>query len=646
MIVGFGIVSGTLAVTSGFQCNPLMAFGLLGWAVGFASALILRSGAGPAAMGFMCGFSAWKQFGIGACFLYILGFGIGLLRLELLVERAILGPSELLFQNGRWRRHPFLRFRGTLTPFRRMRQFICGVFELAPATGRRLIFRLIKQGGIDRLIAEWAWNIITVRKAANLHDLTELSAAFVDLRIPTTRPDYEDTLAYEKRQSVKNRIQELAKLIAIRQGQAHAATTSIVMRAAIEAAQDAVANFRISAGELIPELAKEFTKASDCWHATLQRQFEARAREVPLVFTAELDLNPVLQAFVRRDALLAELEKFLLHPSGGGGVLLYARRRMGKSSILKNLTALLPGSLSVAYVSLQSAEANTSAAHFARRVSEVILAACPAAAGLTAPEDLAGLARFLRQTDAALETAGRRLLIGLDEYEVLDERIGQRALPEDVLALMRDAIQQHRRIRWLVSGVHHFGDLPHARWGSYLTAFQVVEVHPFSLNETHQLLTDPLRHAAAFSGRTPPDAGFFHDFWHPGAVGRIHAESQGWPALAQGIAREVVRLCHRTQALKSTPEMLEQALHEVLESMAGTLSELLLQGVPSSDETRTLEQSAGTYLAAYRTCETQPAPTDDRLRKLLTRHELIADPKAPTWHLRVPLMLRYLRERG
>ena len=34
------------------------------------------------------------------------------------------------------------------------------------------------------------------------------------------------------------------------------------------------------------------------------------------------------------------------------------------------------------------------------------------------------------------------------------------------------------------------------------------------------------------------------------------------------------------------------------------------------------------------------------IRKLLTRHELIADPQAPMWKLRVPLMHRWLKTRG
>lgn len=597
------------------------------------------------------GVGAAVGVGIGVSFEPMLGLSCGL-GVALGWTYAVLRPLSILkhwmlsrydrFDDARWRQHPVIRFRRIIAPFPGLDRFIVAVWETRAASGLRLARRLIRENPTQQPRALRALARITARRSRWLEDLLLLSQVLKDLP--------EGEAGYMARTIP---LREKAEAISRWQQQAGSAGSAFARKLALMGALEAVTEFRAFVSGCESPLVEEFSKACDSWQLNLRRQIEAQPREVPPVFAAELDLRPGVEAFVRRDELLGELEKLLLHPAGGGGLLLYARRRMGKSTILKNLQRLLPQTLSVAYVSLQSAEANTSTSHLAQRLGDVIRESCPEAEPFDTPADLPALAAFLRKVNDALENADRRLLSGLDEYEVLDEKIGKGAIAEDVLALMRDAIQQHRRIRWLVSGVHHFGDLTRARWSSYLTAFQTVEVRPFSPEETHQLLTDPLRHAAAFSGRTPPDADFFRDFWHAGAVERIYHESQGWPALAQGIAREVVRICHRTQSLKSTPEILEKALDDVLESMSGTLTELMLQGVPDppdgepDSEARALERAAGAWLRnSFRTADEALAPADDRIRKLLTRHELIADPHASDWKLRVPLMLRWLKKRG
>ena len=249
--------------------------------------------------------------------------------------------------------------------------------------------------------------------------------------------------------------------------------------------------------------------------------------------------------------------------------------------------------------------------------------------------------------DSRLRTVSRhhrRVLIARDKYELLDERIAAGAMSVRLLATLRDAIQTHRRIRWLFSGVHHFSELPHAPWSSYLTAFRQVEVRPFSPAETHQLLTEPMRHAQAFGDRTPALAGFFLEtgFWPEPMIARIQHETQGWPALVQGVAKQVIARCNRDKVLRPSDEILAGALDAVLGSMDPTLQQLLLfySNLPAT------EKAAGEYLRGFRTADTLPPPTDGDIRRLLERHELISVTETGAWRLRVPLMLRWLRKRG
>ena len=202
----------------------------------------------------------------------------------------------------------------------------------------------------------------------------------------------------------------------------------------------------------------------------------------------------------------------------------------------------------------------------------------------------------------------------------------------------------HRRIRWLFSGRHHFSELPGAEWSSYLTAFRQVQLRPFSPAETHQLLTEPMKHARAFGDRTPVMAGFFLEtsFWPELMIERIQHETQGWPALVQGVAKQVIARCNRAKVLRPTDEILEGALDEVLGSMEGTFQQLLLD----SANLQPTEKSAGLYLKGFRTADTLPLPAEDAIRRLLERHELMSVTATGEWQLRVPLMLRWLRKRG
>src|ERR1700693_2846486 len=78
-----------------------------------------------------------------------------------------------------------------------------------------------------------------------------------------------------------------------------------------------------------------------------------------------------------------------------------------------------------------------------------------------------------------LERDNRRLVISLDEYNNIDQKIRQRVFPEDLLAAFRESIQSHRRITWIFAGSHEITELVNAPWTSYLVSARTVEVSLF-----------------------------------------------------------------------------------------------------------------------------------------------------------------------
>jgi hypothetical protein len=120
---------------------------------------------------------------------------------------------------------------------------------------------------------------------------------------------------------------------------------------------------------------------------------------------------------------------------------------------------------------------------------------------------------------------------------------------------------------------------------------------------------------------------------------RIHAEAGGWPHLVQLIASTVVDLCNRPPGKdRADAAILDAALTKAVVSGDSVLGELMLY---RSEEYPT----AWSYLSAFRKQDTQPPPEDDALRLTLKRHLLVQETAGGDWTLRVPLMLRWLRER-
>lgn len=101
-----------------------------------------------------------------------------------------------------------------------------------------------------------------------------------------------------------------------------------------------------------------------------------------------------------------------------------------------------------------------------------------------------------------LEGHDRRLLISIDEYENIDQKIRDRVFPEDLLATFRESIQSHRHIVWVFAGSHEITELC-APWTSYLVSARTIEVPLFSDKETRLLLTEPLKHSSLWRDDDP-----------------------------------------------------------------------------------------------------------------------------------------------
>ena len=243
----------------------------------------------------------------------------------------------------------------------------------------------------------------------------------------------------------------------------------------------------------------------------------------------------------------------------------------------------------------------------------------------------------LTACNSRLQETDERLLIAIDEYENLDRKLGENVFQEDLLAAIRESIQTHRQITWCFAGSHAITELKNAPWSSYLVSARTLEVPPFTEAETRQLLTEPLNHSALWAEGDPKRPCFDPAFWGENGIERIHAEAGGWPHLVQLLAETVVDLCNDREQDKADQALLGQAIAKAIVAGDAVLRQLIQPEDASPSE--------WAYLCGFRIRDTQPPPDDAAVYQALRRRLLVTDEQGQ-WQLRVPLMERWLRERG
>ena len=358
-------------------------------------------------------------------------------------------------------------------------------------------------------------------------------------------------------------------------------------------------------------------------------------RPAAQVFRAGDPVERSQEAFLPRWPIIEELQGQITLATGCPGLLLYGRRRMGKSTLVKNLQPFLPTSITVASLSMQDPRVFGSLGQWVGSV-----AGCTAeAGGLAAPVcgDLGGLFTWLGTLDAALASDGRRVLLALDEYENLDRKLGEEVFPRDLLDTIRESIQRHRRITWLFAGSHALSELEHAEWSSWFVSLRTVELLPFSEAETRLLLTEPMRHSELWQDDEASRPRFDAAFWGEGGIERIHHETAGWPHLVQLLAERAVYLVNLRGLRACTFEVLDEAIAAAIASGDAVLRQLVYSESRLAGEWE--------YLKGFRTHDLQEPPADEAVYQSLRRRLMVTEEDG-RWRMRVPLMQRWLRERG
>ncbi|MEM8640465.1 MAG: AAA-like domain-containing protein [Cyanobacteria bacterium P01_G01_bin.54] len=231
--------------------------------------------------------------------------------------------------------------------------------------------------------------------------------------------------------------------------------------------------------------------------------------------------------FVGREDLLRELESLWLGAENLPSVLVYGHRRMGKTSILRNLTG--GADLKLIYVNLQLLGSVT------QGLSEVLLAIADDIAqhlDISAPADEAFLncpqrtfERYLRDVLSQLDC--RALIIALDEFEIIEDLIEKGQLSPDFMGYLRGLIQMDKRLAFALAGLHTLEEMTRDYFEPFFGSTYGIPVSFLTEAASRQILENP-------SNDFPLE-------YDPNAVDEIYRLTHGQPYLVQLIGFQLVR---------------------------------------------------------------------------------------------------------
>lgn len=333
-------------------------------------------------------------------------------------------------------------------------------------------------------------------------------------------------------------------------------------------------------------------------------------------------------------------------------IILHGHRRMGKSSILRNVGDYVPaGSLSF-YVDLRGELALAQGTHhLLSGLAATITWAARKDEGLdvrefdpTAYEHSTdawhAFQDLLRDISAALGNKDDILILALDDFEALDEAVQDGRVGNDVYDRLRTLfLQQH--IVPIFASSYALNELSLDCKEAAGGAFATISVSYLSPETARQLITSP-----------NPD---FSLDYHPAVVAEIVKQTHGQPLLIQYVCRELVS--HVNQQLFEPEEKVEREARVLPEDLVAVLSDEFVYttpyftvlwrnyaaGRPAVEKVLEVLARLGPVYDAKLVEATELAAEElAEALTYLTTCDLIARDEANGWDLSVPLMSRWL----
>jgi hypothetical protein len=334
-------------------------------------------------------------------------------------------------------------------------------------------------------------------------------------------------------------------------------------------------------------------------------------------------------------------------------IILYGHRRMGKSSILRNLDQVAPQGSIVVYSDMAGETSFIESTGdlllgLADRIFYAARRACSSATLATPdPEAYRTQAQAQLHFNRLLEgvrdaLGGASLILALDEFEAVQRAVENQKVGKEIYQFLRAKTQEP----WLAlvfGGLHTLDEMSRDYQQPFYGSYENISVSYLSSEDAWRLITNPT-----------------DDFvlnYEPGAVERIIAETGGQPYLVQQICRDALdHLNHELFDLQLSREVCI-----TLADVAAVLEDdFFRRGTVYFDGvwTQTSDYAQQSLLYALAQCD-EPCTLgalkavtgmDDQVLvqqlRWAQRHDVLYKTDSDHWSFHVPLLQRWIRIRG
>ena len=325
----------------------------------------------------------------------------------------------------------------------------------------------------------------------------------------------------------------------------------------LQALSNAMASVRPPVGPSLQRLAHRWLYLVKQEQANCQQQLSFTPLPNPFVVGNPLQPRDH-DLFKGRKDIIVALEEHIINTGQRPTLLLYGRRRIGKTSTLLNLPRLLSSQFVPVFIDLQDAKWRESDGVFCYQLVRTLIHALRAqASGLDLKEPK--LEQFEKYPFSALDEAldhieglsqqlKKRILLTFDEYERLGEGLKTGKLTTEILNQLRNVVQHRECIVVLFSGSHRFEELRAINWSDYLINVKTLELSFLPAEDARKLLTQPV-----------PELDY-----QPGVIDKILALTHCQPFLLQAVAFELVNILNNQNRLEAKVDDIEVAVEKVL----------------------------------------------------------------------------------
>jgi hypothetical protein len=300
--------------------------------------------------------------------------------------------------------------------------------------------------------------------------------------------------------------------------------------------------------------------------------------------------------FVGREDVFTKIEYLWLNVFQKTSVVLHGQRRMGKTSILYHLEQKLGSEYIPILADMQRHAAVSSTGALLYNLADLIQRELELR-GIFLPrpelseyagEPFIAFGHFLDAAGEALDKKGRWVILMLDEFEKIEEKINAGVFGQDLLEHLRNAMQHRPRFVLIFAGCHTLEDMCREYWSPFFGAAQSIKVSYLDEESARQLITNP------WDG--------FELNYERDAIERIIALTGCQPLLLQAVCSAVIE--HINERLKREGGLVApQVTIEDVEAVSG---KALKTSYYFDAVWRELEEGERLALAALAQCQDEP----------------------------------------